>query len=174
MRILVAYATTEGQTRKIAERVVAQVREFGHDAELFDTARSPIGLNVDSIDKVIVAGSVHQRQHQETVAMFVSANLAQLQTKPTMFLSISVSAAFKEGVPEAQSYVDEFLAYTGWQPTQTLLTAGALRYDEYDYFKEQIIEHVVLKGHDVEGPKGDHEFTDWEVLHKSVDGFLRS
>jgi len=42
-----------------------------------------------------------------------------------------------------------------------MLVAGALRFDEYDYFKQQIVEHVVLKDHQTNQPKGDYEFTDW-------------
>ena len=64
MRILIAYGTSEGQTRKIANRVAACVHELGHDAHLFDTA-SLEDTHVGSYDKVIVAGSVHQQRHQE-------------------------------------------------------------------------------------------------------------
>jgi menaquinone-dependent protoporphyrinogen oxidase len=62
------------------------------------------------------------------------ASLPELQRRPTLFLSVSLSAAFPDGMLEAQSYVNDFLVNTGWKPTQSLLIAGALRYDEYDYF----------------------------------------
>ena len=150
------------------------MHELGHDAHLFDTASSPEDLHANSYDKIIVAGSVHHQQHQEFIEVFVTARLAELKTRPTLFLSVSLSAAFSEGTSEARSYVDAFLGSTGWKPTQSLLVAGALRYAEYDYFKEQIIEHVVLKGRKVEGPKGDYEFTDWEALSRAVDSFVRS
>ncbi len=174
MRILVAFGTSEGQTRKIAEAVAARVRELGHDAHLFDTAGSPADLHVASYDKIVVTGSVHQQRHQESVEVFVAARLTELQKRPTLFLSVSLSAAFAEGMTEAQSYVDTFLASTGWKPTQSLLVAGALQYAEYDYFKEQLIEHVVLKGRKVEGSKGDHEFTDWASLSRVINSFVRS
>jgi menaquinone-dependent protoporphyrinogen oxidase len=86
----------------------------------------------------------------------------------------STSRARMSGMPEAQSYLDDFLVSTGWKPTQSLLIAGALRYDEYDYFKAQIIEHVVLKCREVEGAKGDYEFTDWDTLCRAVESFVRS
>jgi menaquinone-dependent protoporphyrinogen oxidase len=174
MRILIAYGTTEGQTRKIAEAVAARVRELGHDAHLFDTARSPADVRVEFYDKIIVAGSVHNQGHQEFVEVFVAAKLVELQKRPTLFLSVSLSAAFPQGMLEARSYVDAFLASTGWKPTESLLVAGALRYAEYDYFKQQVIEHLVLKGREVEGAKGDHEFTDWASLYRAVDKFVRA
>ena len=174
MKILVVYGTTEGQTQIIAERVAGQLREGGHEAELYNAANRPGDLDIGTFDKIIVAGSVHQKQHQRALEIFVLSNLAQLKVKPTLFLSVSLSAAFENGKRDAQSYVDEFFAYTGWQASQSLLVAGALRYDEYDYFMEQIVEHVVLKGRELEGPPGDHEFTDWDELSRSVEAFLRS
>jgi menaquinone-dependent protoporphyrinogen oxidase len=173
MKILIAYGTSEGQTRKIANTIAARVHEVGHDAHLFDTATLE-DIHVGSYDKIIVAGSVHQQRHQESVEVFVMASLTELQKRPTLFLSVSLSAAFPDGMPEAQSYLDDFLVSTGWKPTQSLLIAGALRYDEYDYFKAQIIEHVVLKCREVEGAKGDYEFTDWDTLCRAVESFVRS
>ncbi len=174
MKILIIYGTTEGQTQIITERVAAQLREGGHDAELYNAARRPGDLVISAYDKIIIAGSVHQQRHQRSLEIFVLSNLAQLKTMSTMFLSVSLSAAFEDGRPDAQRYVDEFFAYTGWQATQTLLIAGALRYDQYDFFMEQIVNHVVLKDREVKGPMGDHEFTDWNALSQSIKAFLQS
>jgi menaquinone-dependent protoporphyrinogen oxidase len=52
MQIRVAYGTSEGQTRKIAEAVAARVQEFSHDAHLYDTAGNPADLHVDSYDRL--------------------------------------------------------------------------------------------------------------------------
>ncbi|MEP7173390.1 MAG: flavodoxin domain-containing protein [Aestuariivirga sp.] len=174
MKILIAFGTSEGQTRKIAEAVATRALDLGHEVKLFDTAQSPANLDMGSYDKIVVAASVHQQRHQDSIELFVVARLTELQEKPTLFLSISLSAAFSEGKDEAQSYIDEFLTSTGWKPTQSLLVAGALRYAEYDYFKQQIIEHVVLKDRKVVSPEGDHEFTDWSSLARAIDTFIRS
>ncbi len=174
MKILIVYATTEGQTHTIAERVAAQLGKGGHEAELHDVGRLPGDLDIGAFDKVIVAGSVHQKKHQRPLEIFVLGNQAQLKAKPSLFLSVSLAAAFDDGRAEAQGYVNDFFAYTGWQASQALLVAGALRYDEYDYFMEQIVEHIVLKDRKVEGPPGDHEFTDWDALSRSVDDFLQT
>lgn len=174
MDILVAYGTTEGHTRKIAEFSGRRIEELGHYAELLDLNLSEVQANVVSYDKIIVAGSVHQKRHQDAVGAFILANRKTLEEKPALFLSTSLSAAFEEGQAEAQGYVDNFLEYLEWSPTATLLVAGALKYDEYDFFKSQIIEHVVLKGRDLDDPKGDHDFTDWSEVAETVDGFVGS
>ena len=174
MKVLIAYATTEGQTRKIAEKIANQVRELGHVAELVDVDREHHNIDVDDFNAVIIAASVHQHAHQDAIEVFVAACHAALNTKPTMFLSVSLSAAFDEGRREAQDYIAKFIEHTGWTPGVSLPVAGALRNEEYDYFQQQILEHVVLKNREVDHPERDHEFTDWKALADAVEAFLKA
>ena len=172
MRVFIAYGSTEGQTRKIAQTVSDQICGLGHDVELFDTSGLLGELSPSSFDKIIVAGSVHNKRHQESVELFAMANLKALQAKPTLFISVSIAAAFEEGLPDAQSYVDSFVSDIGWQPGQTLLVAGAVRHGEYGYFKELVVEQIVLKDLGLDDPKKDHEFTNWESLAKAIEAFV--
>lgn len=174
MRVLIAYGTTEGQTRKIAEHVAGRLGAGGHAAELFDSARPPADPQIADFDAVVVIASIHQQAHPAHVARFVQAHLDPLQLKPSLFMSVSLSAAFDESRAEAQAYVDRFLADTGWQPTRTHLVAGALLRSQYDYFEQQIVEHVVLKGRETAGAEGDRELTDWDDLSQTVEAFMRS
>lgn len=174
MKILVAYGTTEGQTRKIAEFVARHLREAGNDVQLHDSTLVTPGLQVGDADAIVVAASVHLKVHQESIANFVLAHLEQLQSKPSLFLSVSLSAAFDEGKTDAKAYADQFVTEAGWEPTRTVLVAGALRYSEYDYFKEQIIQHLVLKGREVTASTGDYEFTDWDGLSRQITEFMRT
>ena len=172
MRVLIAYGTTEGQTRKIVETVATQITALGHDVELFDTSGLPGGLQRETFDKIIVAGSVHEGLHQESVELFALGNLSKLKAKPTLFISVSLAAAFESSLADAQGYVDVFVKEVGWQPGKTLLVAGAVRHGEYDYYQEQILEHIVLEDRDVDGPKNDHEFTDWQALARAINAFI--
>lgn len=169
MKFLLIYGTTEGQTRKIAEFVATRLKNLKHEAELLDSSRRLIDLDISAYDAVIIAGSVHQRKHQESVANFVIAHRGQLEKLPVLLISVSLSIAFDGGDGEAQIYVDKFVEHTGFKPTSKLLVAGALRFDEYDYFMEQIVEFVVLK--DQDKITGDKEFTDWSKLTDDVGGF---
>jgi menaquinone-dependent protoporphyrinogen oxidase len=170
MNVLIAFATTEGQTRKIATRVSDRLSELGHRTDVVDTSafEQP---SVSRYDKIFVMGSVHQERHQEALEVFVMASLAELQQRPSLFISVSLSAAFPEGAPDAVRYIDTFLKTTGWQPSRALPVAGALRNTEYDYFKAQIVRHVVLKGREPL-PRSDYEFTDWDALLGTVEAFL--
>lgn len=172
LNVLVVYGTTEGQTRKIAERAAAQISECGHRAVLRDSAAPSSAPDLESFDAFIIAASVHQQQHQETIAAFATAHRKLLNAKPSVFISVSLSAAMEEGQAEAQEYVDSFLSATDWRPSMTLRLGGALRLTEYDYFQEQIVKFIVLKGGSVATTGRDREFTDWDALTGFLDRFL--
>ena len=172
MRLLIVYGTTEGQTRKIAWRIAARARELGHETQLHDSADLASKVEIGAFAAIILAASVHQQVHQETIAGFAIAHRDLLNRSSSAFVSVSLSAALHSDHVEAQSYVDRFVLETGWRPTKVLLSPGALRYSGYDYFKQQIIKYVVMKGHGLEDTERDYEFTDWKALSEFVDSFL--
>ena len=54
MRIAIVYATTEGQTLKLARRAAELCNEAGHEVELLDAVQVPATLVMDS-DKLVIA-----------------------------------------------------------------------------------------------------------------------
>lgn len=171
MNLLIVYGTTEGQTRKVAERMATDIRGRGHQVELLDSAKFTPDLKLGHFDAFVIAASVHQEHHQEAVTTFVFAHHDLLSGKPSALVSVSLSAALEGHEAAAQKYVDRFVSVTGWQPRMTLLLGGALRFTKYDYFQEQFVKFVVMKGEDP-GPEQDHEFTDWNALAGFTDRFL--
>jgi menaquinone-dependent protoporphyrinogen oxidase len=173
VNVLIVFGTTEGQTRKIAEWSAAHIRKRGHEAELRDAAATGSGLNLERFDAFIVAGSVHHASHQGSVRDFVMAHREALAAKPSAFVSVSLSAVLPGGEGEAKKYVASFLAETLWQPENTLLLGGALRFTGYDYFQEQIVRFIVMKNGAPPGSGGDdREFTNWDGLGGFIDGLL--
>jgi len=161
-----------GADAKIAEWTATHIRERGHEAELLDSAALEADLDLETYDAFIVAASVHHEYHQEAITNFVIAHLEVLDTKPSAFISVSLSAVLEGAGAEAQKYVDSFVSVTGWRPRMTLLLGGALRFTEYDYFQEQIVKFIVMKRGDAPSTGRDREFTDWQALAGFVDGFL--
>jgi menaquinone-dependent protoporphyrinogen oxidase len=172
--VLIVYGTTEGQTRKIADWTAKRARERGHDVELHDIATLPPGLDLKLFHAFIIAASVHQQRHQETITDFVLAHHELLNAMPSAFISVSVSAVLEEAKADAQQYVDHFVSVTGWRPRKTLLLGGALRFTEYDYFQEQIVRFIVMKRGGAAITERDREFTDWNALAGFVDEFLET
>ena len=173
MSILIAYATIEGQTEKIARFLEARIKERGTPVTVYATSQVPDEINLEDYDKVILAASVHERRHPADFEVFLTVNRDQLNRRKTLLLSVSLSAAFPEGLEEAQDYVDEMKMRTELDPDSEMLVAGAVRKKRYDYYATQVLQHVVLRGRDFDPTVQEHEFTDWDGLASTVDAFVR-
>ena len=158
---------------KLLQRTATHLRERGHQVELRDSAALASDLKLGHFDAFVIAASVHQEHHQETVTNFVFAHHELLNTKPSALISVSLSAALGDQKTEAQKYVDRFVSVTEWQPSMTLLLGGALRFNKYDYFQEQFVKFVVMKSGDP-SPERDNEFTDWNALANFADRFVET
>jgi menaquinone-dependent protoporphyrinogen oxidase len=70
MRIYVPYATTEGQTAKIADYIAEVVRAHGHQADTVDIGHAKDGIP-GGYDGVIVGSSIHMGKHDKHAAEYV-------------------------------------------------------------------------------------------------------
>ncbi len=82
---LVVYGTGEGQTAKIAERIVATISERGHKARAIDVRDRPELFTLEEYDAVVVGASIHVGKHQDEVRDFVTDNRDVLSGMPTAF-----------------------------------------------------------------------------------------
>jgi menaquinone-dependent protoporphyrinogen oxidase len=171
MKVLIIYATVEGQTEKVSRFVVDDIKKQGHEAVLINVEDTS-DFSFDRVDAVILAASVHQRRHPRKFEAFLQAYQTELKKMQTLLLSVSLNAAFPEGLEEAGEYVVEMKMRTGLETSRELLVAGAIRTDQYDYFAMQVVRHVVLRGQDFDHRSGEHEFTDWDAVSLEVSEFL--
>lgn len=172
MELLIIYETVEGQTRKVVDAVAAQIRAAGHGVRLFNTSDRLAPISFEGIDKVILAAPVHERRHPQGFEVLVSASREELQALQTMIISVSLKAAFPDGLEEAQEYLTEMEMRTRFEPNRELLLAGAVRASSYGYFESQIVQNVLLDGREVDLVDGVREFTDWDRLRAEVSAFL--
>jgi menaquinone-dependent protoporphyrinogen oxidase len=171
MKVLILFATEEGHTGRIARFIEDAAKDLGCDVELVD-ADEPAELGLDGIDSVVLAAPVHQRRHPRNFEALVSAYSERLNELKTLLISVSLSAAFPEGLEEAGEYVVEMKMRTALQPDTELLVAGAIRTSHYDYFAMQVVRHVVLRNRDIDLKLDEHVFTDWSALSAAVSKFL--
>lgn len=172
MTILIAFATIEGQTGKIARFVESHVRDQGHEVQFVDTSDEIAEVLFEGVEKIILAAPVHERKHPKPFEVFLSAHGSELAERETLLLSVSLSAAYPEGVKEANEYVVELKMRTGLHPTAEVLVAGAIRSHQYDYYATQVLQHVVMRGRDYDPSQTEHEFTDWDALKMEVSRFM--
>jgi menaquinone-dependent protoporphyrinogen oxidase len=173
MRVLICYATTEGQTRKIADFVADLVKKSGHEVAVFD-ATEVSELEPSRCQAAILAGSVHIGRYQTALVHRIHQWREALNAMPSAFISVSMAAA--SGDPHDRAEMDEhcqkMLHATGWTPAMTLHAAGAIRFSQYDFFKRLAMRLIARQmGRDAD-PNVDHEYTDWESVGQFVETFL--
>jgi menaquinone-dependent protoporphyrinogen oxidase len=170
-KILIAYATTEGQTAQIADRLADVIRKRGVEAEALDLKRSK-DVSLDGYDAVIVGGSIHMGKHQEHVTDFVRKNRAVLERRPSAFFSVSLAA--HGDMANAEAYVENFEQQTGWHPTKVGLFSGALLYRKYGLLKRYMMKRIVRDkpGGVSTDTSRDHVYTDWDQVKRFAEDFL--
>jgi menaquinone-dependent protoporphyrinogen oxidase len=172
--ILVAYATTEGQTRKIAEFIAERLRIRGHRVDLVDTATPAAEVVSAAYQAAFIGGSVHYDKHQGSLAHFIKRNLGWLNAMPTAFFSVSLAPVHADagGRTHAQQAAEHFIEQTGLQPRLVRLVNGALRYTQYDFFKRMMMKTIARHQGRTTDTATDHEYTDWADVEAFVDEFL--
>ena len=172
MSVLIAYASIEGQTRKIANFLESLAIDSGATVHLHNTLEPTATVDFGDVDTVILAAPVHERRHPMRFEAFVTSKRNALNSRKTLMISVSMSAAFPEGQEDAQDYLDEMKMRAALDTDADILVAGAIRSRNYGYYETQVLKHVVLRGRGFDPSLQEHEFTDWDALKAGVRAFL--
>ena len=149
-----------------------QIRAAGHSVRSFNTENRLAPLSFDKIDTVILAAPVREGRHPKNFEVLSAAGLRELKSRQTLLISVSLKAAFPEGMAEAQEYLKEIEMRTKFELDFRALTAGGVRTSSYGYFENQVVHHVALDGRNVDLVDGVREFTDWDKLQTDVAEFM--
>lgn len=166
------YATTEGQTRRIAVYLADALRTRGVDARAIDLASSdPDYIDWSRVRASIVGASIHGRRHQRAAAAFVRSYAFTLNSRPSAFFSVSLSAASKERreVEAAKHLAVAFPPALGWHPGQVVCFAGRLAYTEYGFVKRFIMRQIARREGGPTDITRDHELTRWDEVERFAD-----
>lgn len=175
MKIAIIYATTEGQTRKIARFCADRLTDSGVSTELV-TAEDTGDLDLRRLAGVILAGSVHIGRYQGALVGYARARADALEKVPSLFLSVSLAAAGDD--PEdwqgLRDVVEKFTDDTGWHPARVEHVAGAFRFSDYDFFRSWAMRWIAAQKGEAVDPHKDKEYTDWSTLGAVLDDWLES
>ena len=157
----------DGQTEKIATRLCEGLRDQGVDA-LAERAGDHVAPDPADFDAVIVGASVHAGHHQHAVVEWAKAHSTTLNSMPSAFFSVSLSAAedSEESRAANRGYIDDFSDRTGWSATETAAFPGALQYLEYDFMTKLMMRLMMKRDHHPTDTSHDYEYTDWEQVER--------
>jgi menaquinone-dependent protoporphyrinogen oxidase len=166
------YATSEGQTRRIATILGEMLRSRGIDARAIDL-RSSDATDIDwsRVRTSIVGASIHVGRHQRAAATFVRAHAAELNSRPSAFFSVSLSAASTERreVEAARHLAVAFPRALGWDPGHVSCFAGRLAYTKYGFLKRFIMRRIARREGGPTDVSRDHELTKWDEVERFAD-----
>jgi menaquinone-dependent protoporphyrinogen oxidase len=170
--IPVFYATTEGQTRRIAERLVAIFQEKGFSSRAIDVASPDADyLEWGRAQAAVVGASLHAHHHQRSARAFVKEYAPNLNGRPSVFFSVSLATASQsaEERNEAVRIAREFVEAAEWHADEIVCLAGRLAYTQYGWLTRLIMKRISRRHGNPMDTSRDYEFTNWDVVARLAD-----
>ena len=132
--VAVLYATREGQTRKIAERVAGHLAEIGYESKTLNVGDDDAieTLDLNDYSGAILAASVHAGEHGREMIRFVKAHVSDLNRIPNCFISVTLTQASVDmpqgsqrdheiAVAAVKQVMDTFFIETGGLPIRLMV-----------------------------------------------------
>lgn len=167
--ILVVYATTDGHTRTICERLAASI-DSDVDRVMLVSIEQVRSVELSAFDKIVVGASIRYGRHSPLVREFVNANSSVLAGKPSAFFSVNLVARKPDkDQPGNNPYLRKFLKQIRWRPSELAVFAGKLDYPRYGFIDRLVIRLIMLITKGPTDPATVVEFTDW----RQVEAFAR-
>lgn len=167
MRALIVYASSNGQTREIAERIATRLRTRAFTVVVVDTGKPEHLPAPAGFDLVIVGSRIQFGRHSSSVIAYLHQYRDQLQATATAFFSVSMAAA--NGGDDPNGYIAATFEPLGWTPPLTGAIAGALKYRHYNFLLRYIMKRIALAaGHSTDTSR-DHVYTNWSHVDDFAD-----
>ncbi len=173
-KVLIVYATRDGQTRKVARRIADVLRSRGHAAETVDAEHPPAGLDLGRFSTIFVGSPVRSGGYLPSIVQFAREHREALERVPSAFFSVGLAVASKthDGRAQTTRLVKEFVRRTGWHPRRVELVAGALPYSRYNFLVRFVMRRIAAKeGGDTDTSR-DYEYTNWKGVEAFASTFI--
>jgi len=159
----ILYATVDGHTLKISNKLKEQLLLNKQDIELFSI--DEFNGKVTDYDKFIVGSSIRYGVHHKKIIEFIKTHKAELNEVKTAFFSVNLVARKPEkNKPDTNPYVIKFFKTIDWKPTVVEVFAGMLDYKKYKPFDRIMIQFIMWM---TKGPTDRNtviEYTNWDKV----------
>ena len=159
----ILYATVDGHTLKISNKLKEQLLLNKQDIELFSI--DEFNGKVSDYDKFIIGSSIRYGLHHKKIIEFIKTHKAELDEVKTAFFSVNLVARKPEkNKPDTNPYVIKFFKTIDWKPTIVEVFAGMLDYKRYKPFDRIMIQFIMWM---TKGPTDRNtviEYTNWDKV----------
>jgi menaquinone-dependent protoporphyrinogen oxidase len=164
----VFYATTDGQTRRIAEQIASTLREQGLVSEARDVSDAVPTVDWVNVAGVVLGAPIYAGRHLKAALDFATSEAGHLSVRPSAFFSVSLSAGSRNPaeVDAAHALAKGLVSAAGWQPLRLACFAGKLAYTRYGFVKRQIMRFIAWREGAPTDAGRDYEFTDWAAVRR--------
>lgn len=164
-KIGILYATVDGQTLKICDKIKDKLEQMGNSVELhsiedFDKA-------VADFDKFIIGSSIRYGKHNSKILEFIRKHKKELDNTKNAFFSVNLVARKQEkATPETNPYFIKFLKEINWIPQKSAVFAGKLDYQKYPFMDRLMIQLIMWMTKGPTNSKTKIEYTDWDKVNE--------
>lgn len=160
-RILLLYSSTDGQTKKIADQINAQLSARG--SEISCTSIHDESPSLNGFDILIIGASIRYGKHHKDVVDFIETNRENFKSVKTAFFSVNLVARKPEkNRADTNPYVIKFFKKISWKPDLVDVFAGVLDYDAYGFFDALMIRLIMKMTKGPTSTTEPIEYTDWK------------
>ncbi len=178
-RFLILYATREGQTAKVAERIAGHLREGGAEVTLVDAADRQVTASLDParFDRLVFGASMHAGGLEKELVQYVNEHVDEIRVRPHFLFVVLLSAAAsnpavrEEWLADARRKIGDQLPL-GFDGTEMI--AGALRYSKYSFPVKWLMRRLARKAGEETRTDRDYEYTDWDQVARYARRLLEA
>jgi len=168
MKSLIIYSSTDGQTKKICEKILDHLKsKISFDLVSIDKA---LDLNFKNYEKIVIGASIRYGKYNSKIFKLINKNLSLLENKQSSFFSVNVVARKQEkNTPETNPYIKKFYLNSKWKPKKIEVFAGKVDYPNYNFINKIIIKFIMYLTKGPTDTSQSYEFTDWDKVRRFAD-----
>jgi menaquinone-dependent protoporphyrinogen oxidase len=164
-RALVVYATSEGHTSVVAERIADVLRRTIDSVDVRLAAEAP---SPEAYDAVVAGGPIHAAHHARPLVHWLERHATELKGRPAALFQVSLTSVNDDAAhtQRAHDLLADLEQKTGFDPDIVGLFAGAVLYTRYGWFKRHLMRAIVSReGGDTDTTR-DYDYTDWAAVEQ--------
>tara|TARA_Y100001958_G_C21184065_1_gene513442 strand:+ start:850 stop:1371 length:522 start_codon:yes stop_codon:yes gene_type:complete len=170
MNSLIIYSTTDGQTKKICEKI--KNNSINKNSFEIISLEEAFHREIEKYDQIIIGASIRYGRHNSKVYKFIKNNKNILDSKKSAFFSVNVVARKSDkSTPDTNPYIKKFLKKSKWQPKKLGVFAGKIDYPRLGFINKNVIRLIMFITSGPTNISNTYEFTNWNDVKKFIGEF---